>query len=369
MIHSERNKSLQIIPLIIAALFLLGCSSFQHGSAQIFGKIERGPLLMKANLAYQEGDFKAAGMFFEQLLNSNQDDAIIAYNLACCYALQGDAGQAATFLSHAFQNGFRGLDIMSKDKDFDPVRDDPLFMKTIKDIEKRFESIGTTQFVATQSLQPYRIRYPHNYDAQKSYPLLIGMHGRGGNSEGFIAQYDKLTDPQVIYVTPEGQYPLSTHMGPQWFRRSWSITAAGKEAWKTSDAMVSTYILKTIEQVSQDHRISDVYLMGFSQGAVYAYTIGLQNPDKIKGVIGFSGYLMEPDGAHSILTAGDIEAASDLRLYIAHGVDDAAVDVKTARKLKTLFEANGYDLTYTEFQGRHDIQAEIFNQAVDWMQL
>lgn len=369
MRRSGQTKGVHIIPLIITFFLLLSCSSLQHGKAQFFSKIERGPLLRAANLAYQEGDYKQAGMYFEQVLNSNQDDAIVAYNLACCYALQGDADQAALFLTHAFQNGFRGLEIFFKDKDFDPVRDDPSFAKTIRDIEKRFESIGTTQYVATHSLQPYRIRYPQNYDAQKSYPLLIGLHGRGGNAEGFIAQYDKLTDPQVIYVTPEGQYPLSTHMGPQWYRRSWSITIAGKEAWKTSDEMVSKYILKTIEQVSSNHRVSDVYLMGFSQGAVYAYTIGLQNPDKIKGVIGFSGYLMEPDGAHSILTTDDIEAGADLRLYIAHGVDDAAIDVKAARKLKTLFEAKGYDLTYTEFQGRHDIQTEIFNQAVDWMQL
>ena len=191
----------------------------------------------------------------------------------------------------------------------------------------------------------------------------------GGNSEGFISHYDKLENPQVIYVTPEGQYPLSMHVVPQWHRRSWSITDVGKKAWKSGDMMVSDYILKTVKKVSAEYKVSDVYLMGFSQGAVYAYTIGLQNPDKIKGVIGFSGYLMDLEGDKSILSQQDIESGKELRLYIAHGIDDAAIEVETARKLKTMFEAQGFDLTYTEFEGRHGIKADVFNDAVQWMQL
>jgi len=179
----------------------------------------------------------------------------------------------------------------------------------------------------------------------------------GGNSEGFISHYDKLKNPQVIYVTPEGQYPLSMHAGPQWHRRTWSVTEVGKQAWRSADQMVSDYILRTIKKVSGEYKISDVYLMGFSQGAVYAYTIGLQNPDKIRGVIGFSEYLMDIEGDKSILTQQDIEDGKDVRIFIAHGIDAAAIKVETARKLKTMFEAQGFDLTYAEFEGRHGGQS------------
>ena len=368
MKRNKRNFA-QFFIIILVAFVFMGCNSIQQGKDLIFKQVNRGQLLADAATAYRAGDFTEAGKNYKKVLIHNQDDPIVSYNLACCYALQGDASKASLFVTHAFQNGFRGLDLFFKDKDFDPVRKDPEFQKAVQDIEERFKSLGTMEYVEASSLQPYRIRFPSDYDASKSYPLLIGMHGMGGNSEGFISQYDKLENPQVIYVTPEGQYPLSMHMGPQWHRRTWSITEAGKKAWKSSDKMVSDYILKTIKKVSGEYKISDVYLMGFSQGAVYAYTIGLQNPDMIKGVIGFSGYLMNTEEDKSILTQQDIEAGNDVRLYIAHGIDDAAIKVETARELKKMFESEGFDLTYTEFEGRHGIKADVFNDAVRWMQL
>lgn len=364
------NKlSIQIISVVILGCVLISCGSLQKGKELVFKQVNRAQLLTDAAAAYRAGEFSKAGEYYKKVLIHNQDDAIVAYNLACCYALEGDAQRASKFVTLAFQNGFRGLDIFYKDKDFDPVRKDPGFINAVQDIEKRFESVGKTDYVSASAFQPYRIRLPKDFDASKSYPLLVGMHGMGGNSEGFVSHYDKLEDPQVIYVAPEGQYPLSMNVGPQWYRRSWAITNAGKLALKTSDKMVSEYILKTIKQVSKDYKVSDVYLMGFSQGAVYAYTIGLQNTETIKGVIGFSGYLMDVDNEYSLLTKEDIETGQDLRIFVAHGIDDAAIKVETAREIKSMFEEKGFDLTYTEFEGRHGIKADVFNKAVKWMQL
>ncbi|NQT64320.1 MAG: dienelactone hydrolase family protein [Candidatus Marinimicrobia bacterium] len=365
----NRQNLTQLFIIVLLGSLILGCSGIQQGKDLAFKTVNRGQLLTDAAKAYRAGDFAEAGKYYKKILVHNQDDAIVAYNLACCYALQGDASNASIFVTHAFQNGFRGLEIFIKDTDFDLVREDPEFQKTTIDIKKRFHSIGTRDYVEASSMLPYRMRLPKDYDASKSYPLLIGMHGMGGNSEGFISQYDKLVDPQIIYVAPEGQYPLSMHMGAQWHRRKWSINDIGKKAWNASDNMVSDYILKTIKKVSGEYKISDVYIMGFSEGAVYAYTIGLKNPDKIKGVIGFSGYLMDTEGDKSILTQQDIETGKDVRLYMAHGVDDAAIKVETARELKKMFESKGFDLTYTEFEGRHGIKADVFNDAVQWMQL
>jgi len=365
----RKQEMLKVWSLILVMACLYACGGLTKGQDMVFKEANRGALLKEAAAAYRAGDFSRAGKYYQKVLAHNQDDAIVAYNLACCYALDGDAENAARFITVAFKNGFRGLDIMQKDKDFDPVRGSAVFKAAVKDIEQRFESIGDVAYVEASAMHPYRIRYPKDYDASKSYPLLVGMHGMGGNAEGFISHYDKLEDPQVIYVAPEGQYPLSMNVGPEWYRRSWALTNVGKQALRTSDKLVSEYVMKTIKQVSQDHKVSDVYLMGFSQGAVYAYTIGLQNNDIIKGVIGFSGYVMDTDEGHSILSMADIEQGKGLRLYIAHGIDDAAIKVDKAREIKAMFESKGYDLTYVEFEGHHGIKADVFNDAVKWMQL
>ena len=354
---------------MVLGLVFLSCSHLNQGKQFIYEKIDRRQLIAKATQAYQVGNFEEAANYYQRVLNHNQDDVIVSYNLACCYALQGDSKMAANYVRHAYANGFRNLDILHKDPDFDPVRDDPVFKNAVKEIDAGFESIGTLAYVEAPSMLPYRIRYPEGYDAGKSYPLLIGMHGNGGNADGFVSLYDKLENPQIIYVAPEGQYPRSMNIGPEWHARTWTIPGIDRSVWQSADPLVSTYILNTIKKVSAEHKISNVYLMGFSQGAVYAYTIGLQNPDIIEGVIGFSGYLMEVDGKNSVLSSEDIANGKDLRIYIAHGVDDAAISVEAARKLKSYIESQGFDLTYQEFDGRHGVKADIFNDAVEWMQL
>ncbi|NQV41468.1 MAG: hypothetical protein HQ506_03855 [Candidatus Marinimicrobia bacterium] len=363
-----RRNSTQLF-IILSGFLVLGCSGIQHGKDLVFKQVDRGQLKADAAMAYRAGDFSEAGDYYKKALIHNQDDAIVAYNLACCYALQGDAVNAGLFVTYAFANGFRRVDVFEGDKDFDYVRDDPEFQKATADIQQRMKSIGKKGYVAALSLLPYRIRFPENYDASKSYPLLVGMHGMGGNADGFVAQYDKLDNPQIIYVTPEAPYPLSINVGSQWHTRAWAPINVGKKATLAGDVLVGDYIMKAIKAISNEHKISDVYLMGFSQGATYAYTIGLQNPDMIKGVIGFSGYLMDMDGDKSILTMQDIENAKKLRIFIAHGIGDAAVEVETARELKSMFEEHGYDLTYKEFEGRHNLKADVFNEAVAWMQL
>jgi len=367
--QSTQKYLLQIISILFLGSLMLGCSSIHAGKDFVFIKVNRGALINDATLAYQDGDYGRAAQYYKKALMHNQDDAIVAYNLACCYALQGDAENAAIFVNHAFSNGFRNMELLATDKDFDPIRADPEFAKLMHKLEQRFKSIGLMDYVSAPSLLPYRIRFPKGYDASKSYPLLIGMHGAGGSAEGFITHYDELDNPQIIFVTPEGPYPLNINIGPQWHNRSWAITNVGRTTWKLADSMVSEYILNTIKQVSSEYKVSDVYLVGFSQGAAYAYTIGLQNPEKIQGVIGFGGYLMELDGEDSILRKEDIENGKKLRIYIAHGVDDRSISIESARSMKTIFESQGFDLTYTEFDGRHIVEVDVLNDALSWMQL
>lgn len=361
------NNFQRLITIVVFSALILGCSSKILTKESGFNKVDINELLQEAGKAYQEHDYITAAHRYERALLFNQDNAIIAYNLACCYALQGDSEQASNYVKHAFVNGFRNLRFLQEDPDFDPVREDLIFLETISEIEEKFNIIGTQAYVEAPSLLPYRIRYPENYDASKSYPLLIGMHGYSGNADGFIALYNRMENPRIIYVAPEGQYPLSNNVGPTRHSRSWAINSDDKAYQLKADSQVAEYILNTVRKVSSEHKISDVYLFGFSQGAAFAYTIGIQNHEKIKGVIGFGGYLMETDTRYSVLSNSDIAKGKDLRVFIAHGIDDQAINVEVSRKLVAMLAINGYDASLHEFSGGHQIPAEALNLAVDWM--
>ncbi|MCF7824878.1 MAG: dienelactone hydrolase family protein [Candidatus Marinimicrobia bacterium] len=366
--NDRSKKIIRIITTLSLALIVMNCSSLAVKSEVTHKKADILTLRRQAQEAYQKKDYEGAAQFYQQVLMHNQDDFTVAYNLACCYALQGNEALASDYVSSAYATGFRNIDILRKDPDFDLIRDDPHFKETVARIEQNFESIGDLRYVKAESLLPYRIRLPKDFDRTKSYPLLIGMHGNGGNADGFVALYDVLEKPELIYICPEGQYPLSLNVGPQWYQRSWALKNVDAKPMLDADLAVEKYILNVIEKVSSEYQISEVYLMGFSQGAVFAYSIGIRNPKVINGVIGFSGYLMNLKDKLSMLKESDLDTGKDVRIYIAHGIDDAAIKVEEARKIHELFKAKGYDVSYMEFEGHHGVKADVFNHAVKWME-
>lgn len=351
---------------IVISLWFNACSQFNLNS-QGFVAVDQNDLIQKGDQAYRQKDFAGASRYYELAFQANQDDATLPYNLACTYALQGNEEKAVYFLEGSFRNGFRGLDLFLADKDFDPIRSGTKYLEIETEIKDRFKSIGSQDYVTAKSFLPFRIRFPANFNASKAYPLLIGLHGNGGNADGFISNFNLLDDPQFIYAAPEGQYDLSSNIGPTRHARSWALPGSPRSMWLTADSMVEEYVKGVILKLRSHYKVSTIYLVGYSQGAAFAYTIALRNPESIAGVIGLSGYLMEVDKPYSLLSAEDITQAASLRVFMGHGKQDAAISVDSARELKTLFEEHGLAVTYREYEGGHGIDPNIFREAVDWM--
>ena len=356
------------LPVMLCVV--MGCSTGGLGPwvhPDKFEKVDLPDLSRMAREAYRQGAFAKASEYYEAAFEHNQDDAILAYNLACCYGLQGKQEKAVFFVEQAFRNGFRGLDLFLKDPDFDSVREGAAFKQVEGELKERFKAIGSLKQVAASAYQPYRMRLPADFDTSKAYPLLIGLHGNGGSADGFIAYYDRMDRPPLIYVTPEGQYPRSNNIGPQGHSRSWILPGAPQSMWMEIDQMVLDYLQQVIQQVRSEYRVSSIYLLGYSQGAAFAYTMALKHPDTISGVIGLSGYLMERDVPYSLLSTRDLEQAKSVRIFMGHGMKDAAISVEAARAIRALFQQHRLDVTYLEYEGEHGIDSEVLQAAANWI--
>ncbi len=53
------------------------------------------------------------------------------------------------------------------------------------------------------------------------------------------------------------------------------------------------------------------------------------------------------------------------RVFIAPGTNDDMLNVKHARESKRLLEQNGYDVTYVEFNGGHELNQQAMQKAAD----
>lgn len=81
----------------------------------------------KAYRHMQKKDYGAAKGAFEEGLAEYPGDASLLYNLACSESLAGEAAAALEHLRQAVERDHRVKEWARRDKDLDPIRDDPAF--------------------------------------------------------------------------------------------------------------------------------------------------------------------------------------------------------------------------------------------------
>jgi len=100
-----------------------------------------------------------------------------------------------------------------------------------------------------------------------------------------------------------------------------------------------------------------VAIGGFSDGASYAISLGLINGDFFKRVAAFSsGFVI--DGA----------AQGKPSFFISHGTRDQILPIdKCGRRVAADLKGRGYDVTFREFDGRHEIPGDVMREGLRWV--
>ena len=123
--------------------------------------------------------------------------------------------------------------------------------------------------------------------------------------------------------------------------------------------MIRTFI----DQVRNEYDLQDVYLGGFSQGAIMSYSIGLSHPEEVQGIVSLSGRVLEeikPFVKKQI-------APGSLRIFVAHGVQDNILPIHYARSAKQYLEDLSVDLTYQEYPIGHQISNNVLTDLNGWL--
>ena len=171
-------------------------------------------------------------------------------------------------------------------------------------------------------------------------PLVVSLHGAGGDAEAGLALFRPLAEERGLLVVA----PASR--GSTWdaVRGSYG-----------PDAELVDRALKTVFAafgVPPDR----VAVAGFSDGASYALGLGLANGDLLRDVLAFSPGFVPPGAPRS----------GKPRIFVSHGdADDVLPIGRTSRRIVPALRDDGYDVTYREFAGPHTVPPEIAREAVD----
>jgi predicted esterase len=182
---------------------------------------------------------------------------------------------------------------------------------------------------------------PAKYRADKPAPLVVLLHGAGGNAWNTIGILRHLADETgTILLVPESK------------AATWDVIA---DEYGVDVELIDRALALTFSRYSVDP--ARIAISGFSDGASYALSLGLANGDLFRHILAFSPGFAAP-----------AERNGTPRIFISHGDDDAVLPVdRCSRRIVAKLKATGYEYLYREFDGPHTVPQEIAREAVNWL--
>lgn len=105
-----------------------------------------------------------------------------------------------------------------------------------------------------------------------------------------------------------------------------------------------------------------LYLGGFSQGAMIATEVTLNQADDVEGLIIYSGTLLDEDG-----WAKKASALKSKRYLQSHGMQDPVLPFSYAQKLNAMLKSAGAVGDFLGFNGGHEIPLPVLKKTAEFL--
>jgi phospholipase/carboxylesterase len=203
---------------------------------------------------------------------------------------------------------------------------------------------------------PLRTFLPTGYEPNYPYPLLVFLHGHGGNEEQVLRLAPRLSRRNYICISLRGPQPLGPRQDGQ-LGYGWGTATA-------SDTLVEDYVLRAVEQTRRSYHVHSerIYLAGVCEGATLAYRLGLTFPERIGGVIALNGSL--PPRGSFLLRLPDVR---QLRVLIGHGIGHRPVPLATARDDFRLLYTAGLSVVMHTYPAAQRIHPDMLRDVNRWI--
>ncbi|MCW9038043.1 alpha/beta fold hydrolase [Altibacter sp.] len=206
----------------------------------------------------------------------------------------------------------------------------------------------------------------HNYRAPKEgvdmAPAIILLHGFGSDENDLFSFASELPETHHI-ISLKAPIPMQPY-GNAWYNIYFD-NSDGKFS-DTEQAIASRDLISNcIDAVVNVYNANpkEITLLGFSQGTILSFAVALSYPEKVKNVIGLSGYINE-----DILKEDYSENNfSSLNVYTSHGSVDQVIPVQWARKTQPFLKALNIPCEYSEFPVGHGVAPQNFYELKEWL--
>lgn len=203
----------------------------------------------------------------------------------------------------------------------------------------------------------YLVRLPKTSNIKNK--ALILLHGVGSDENALFKLADQLPGDFFI-ITPRAPLTLSPgHYA--WYNVDFS---SGQPAINVQEEVSARTRINTfIHSIKQRYHFDEIYLGGFSQGAIMSISMGLTNPSAVKGILLLGGRILNEIKP---LVATGIEL-KHLKVFLAHGRQDKTLPIHYARETRAYLESLHVQLSYHEYDMAHQVTDAVLKDINDWL--
>jgi poly(3-hydroxybutyrate) depolymerase len=173
---------------------------------------------------------------------------------------------------------------------------------------------------------------PSSYDPAKKWPLVVALHGLGGDYRQALAIFGSLADERgFVMVAPSAGKPGDTDVEPFIRDMVWRMSRA-KQWWSyeaESFPMAALDAAKSRLNIDEDR----VFLTGYSMGGFGSWNIGLRQWDRFAGAAPFAAGMTpaEAISGKQPKLRRLLDNARKLPFFVVHGEHDRLVPVAFSR--------------------------------------
>lgn len=200
---------------------------------------------------------------------------------------------------------------------------------------------------------------PDGYDAAKSYPTMVMLHGFGANMED-LAPLGAMINPGLLYLCPNA--PIEMQLSPWQLGYGWTPPRDlnAPEFTRQSEELLWGFM----EEAFAKYRVKpgNVVLMGFSQGGGMTFRCGLPRPDLFPGIAALCSVVPEEAEMRAKLPPQRTQ-----KVFVAYGEHDQLVAPARAQAARKFLEEAGYPLRFKGYRMGHEISPEVVADLRGWV--
>ena len=211
-----------------------------------------------------------------------------------------------------------------------------------------------------------KIDYNRFTKSDNPHKAIVAIHGWGGNKNSFSPFVKNIKVDNVEWFLPEAPYlvkdapPINSDNidNDGLSRKSWTYKKENG-TWEVKEPIT---MLKTFlnDIVFKQYNPSDVYFIGFSQGAAVCYECVMGIEKELGGIFPIGGFLFKDSEKDKMVSAFNMKTP----ILIGHGIKDDVIPIEKSKIAYNKLLKEGANVKFYDYNGGHKISIKYIKEVV-----